>query len=236
MTRRRWIADEASGNRAFLVGAHADHLARVLRARVGQEFDITTGSEVRRGRLTAISPDRVEFELGEQIPVSPNVQVTLLLSIFKFDRMEWAIEKCTELGVARIVPVIARRSEAHLASAAAKRVERWRRIVLQAAEQSRRSLVPEVFQPLKLKEALMLPGGMRIVLSEFETEVKLKDLLQSPSGGEVVIALGPEGGWTNEELTVFREAGWISASVGSTILRTETAAIAAMAVVQSELF
>lgn len=236
MTRRRWIADEVSGNRAFLVGAHADHLARVLRARVGQEFDITTGNEVRRGRLTAISPDRVEFELGEQIPVSPNVQVTLLLSIFKFDRMEWAIEKCTELGVARIVPVIARRSEAHLASAAGKRVERWRRIVLQAAEQSRRSLVPEVFQPLKLKEALMLPGGMRIVLSEFETEVKLKDLLQSPSGGEVVIALGPEGGWTNEELTVFREAGWISASVGSTILRTETAAIAAMAVVQSELF
>jgi len=236
MTRRRWIADEVSGNRAFLVGAHADHLARALRARVGQEFDITTGSEVRRGRLTAISPDRVEFELGEQIPVSPNVQVTLLLSIFKFDRMEWAIEKCTELGVARIVPVIARRSEAHLASAAAKRVERWRRIVLQAAEQSRRSLVPEVFQPLKLKEALMLPGGMRIVLSEFETEVKLKDLLQSPSDGEVVIALGPEGGWTNEELTVFREAGWISASVGSTILRTETAAIAAMAVVQSELF
>ena len=236
MTRRRWIADEVSGNRAFLVGEHADHLARVLRARVGQEFDISTGSEVRRGRLTAISPDRVEFELGEQIPVSPNVQVTLLLSIFKFDRMEWAIEKCTELGVARIVPVIARRSEAHLASAAGKRVERWRRIVLQAAEQSRRSLVPEVFQPLKLKEALMLPGGMRIVLSEFETEVKLKDLLQSPSGGEVVIALGPEGGWTNEELTVFREAGWISASVGSTILRTETAAIAAMAVVQSELF
>jgi 16S rRNA (uracil1498-N3)-methyltransferase len=236
MTRRRWIADEVSGNRAFLVGAHADHLARVLRARVGQEFDITTGSEVRRGRLTAISPDQVEFELGEQIPVSPNVQVTLLLSIFKFDRMEWAIEKCTELGVARIVPVIARRSEAHLASAAAKRVERWRRIVLQAAEQSRRSLVPEVFQPLKLKEALMLRGGMRIVLSEFETEVKLKDLLQSPSDGEVVIALGPEGGWTNEELTVFREAGWISASVGSTILRTETAAIAAMAVVQSELF
>jgi len=236
MTRRRWIADEVSGNRAFLVGEHADHLARALRARVGQEFDITTGNEVRRGRLTAISPDRVEFELGEQIPVSPNVQVTLLLSIFKFDRMEWAIEKCTELGVARIVPVIARRSEAHLASAAAKRVERWRRIVLQAAEQSRRSLVPEVFQPLKLKEALMLPGGMRIVLSEFETEVKLKDLLQSPSDGEVVIALGPEGGWTNEELTVFREAGWISASVGSTILRTETAAIAAMAVVQSELF
>jgi 16S rRNA (uracil1498-N3)-methyltransferase len=236
MTRRRWIADEVSGSRAFLVGAHADHLARVLRARVGQKFDITTGGEVRRGLVIAISADRVEFELGDPVPSSPNVQITLLLSIFKFDRMEWAIEKCTELGVARVVPVIARRTEAHLAAAAAKRVERWRRIVLQAAEQSRRSLVPEVCQPLKFKDALALPGGTRIVLSEFETEIKLKDLLQSSSVSEVVIALGPEGGWTNEELTTFREAGWSSASLGSTILRAETAAIAAMSIVQSELY
>jgi 16S rRNA (uracil1498-N3)-methyltransferase len=235
MTRRRWIADEVCGNRAFLVGAHADHLTRVLRARAGQEFDITTGSEVRRGRITAISANRVEFELGEQIPISANVQVTLLLSIFKFDRMEWAIEKCTELGVARIVPVIARRTESHLAAAAAKRVGRWQRIVLQAAEQSRRSLVPEICQPLTLRAALTSTGGMRIVLSEFETEVKLKDLLQSPRDGEVIIALGPEGGWTNEELTTFSEAGWISASLGSTILRAETAAIAAMSIMQSEL-
>jgi len=235
LTRRRWIADEVSGNRAFLVGPHADHLVRVLRARVGQEFDITTGSEVRSGRIIAISSDRVEFELGEQITVSPNIPVTLVLSIFKFDRMEWAIEKCTELGVARIVPLIARRTEAHLAAAAAKRVERWRRIVVQAAEQSRRNLVPEICQPLKLKDALRLPGGTRIVLSELESEVKLKDLLQSSTDSEVVIAIGPEGGWTNEELREFREAGWISASLGNTILRAETAAIAATAVVQSEL-
>src|ERR1700691_4462675 len=170
MTRRRWIADEVSGNRAFLVGAHADHLTRVLRARVGQEFDISTGSEVRRGSIIAISSDRVEFELGEQIPVSPNTRVTLLLSIFKFDRMEWAIEKCTELGVARIVPLIARRTEAHLATAAAKRVERWQRIAHQAAEQSRRSSIPQVSPPIKLKESLALPGSARILLSESEKD------------------------------------------------------------------
>ena len=235
MTRRRWIADEVCGNRAFLVGAHADHLVRVLRGRVGQEFDIATGNEVRRGFLTAISADRVEFELGERIAVSQDVRITLLLSIFKFDRMEWAIEKCTELGVARIVPVIARRTEAHLAAAAAKRVERWRRIVLQASEQSRRSLVPEVCQPLKLKDASTFPASVRVVLSELETEVRLKDTLQSLSNGDVVIALGPEGGWTNEELTIFSELGWSSASLGRTILRAETAAIAAISIVQSEL-
>jgi 16S rRNA (uracil1498-N3)-methyltransferase len=234
MTRRRWIADEVIGTRAVLVGAHADHLSRVLRARIGQEFDITTGNEVRRGRITAIAPERVEFELGAEISALVTVQVTLVLSIFKFDRMEWAIEKCTELGAARIVPVIARRTEAHLAAAAAKRVDRWRRIALQAAEQSRRVSPPEISQPLKLKDAAALSGALRILLSETETEVMLKDVLQSHSpNGDVALALGPEGGWTDEEVNLFQEAGWISASLGSAILRAETAAIAAMAIVQS---
>jgi len=147
MTRRRWIADEVSGNRAALTDAHADHLSRVLRARVGQEFDIAVGDIVRRGVIAAIGDNRVEFDLGEEIPAGVAVRITLLLSIFKFDRMEWAIEKCTELGVARIVPVIARRTDTHLASASAKRVDRWKKIALQAAEQSRRSAPPEIDAP-----------------------------------------------------------------------------------------
>jgi len=235
MTRRRWIADEVDGTRAALVGTHAEHLSRVLRARVGQEFDITTGNQVRRGRITAITTDRVEFELGDHIPTLAPIYVTLALSIFKFDRMEWAIEKCTELGVARIIPVIAGRTESHLAAAAGKRVERWRRIALQAAEQSRRVSPPEVSQAVKLKDALALPGRLRVVLSETETEAMLKDVLSSERGdGDVVVALGPEGGWRNEELRLFDEAGWLSASLGNTILRAETAAIAALAVILSE--
>jgi 16S rRNA (uracil1498-N3)-methyltransferase len=235
MTRRRWIADEVSGTHAVLVGAHAEHLSRVLRARIGQEFDITTGDEVRRSRITAITNDRVEFELGDRIPTPIPVRVTLALAIFKFDRMEWAIEKCTELGAARIIPVIAARTEAHLAVAAAKRADRWRRIALQAAEQSRRISPPEISQPLKLKEALALPGSIRILLSETESDVMLKDVLQSGRrDGDLVLALGPEGGWTSEELKLFHNQGWLSASLGNTILRAETAAIAALAVVMSE--
>jgi 16S rRNA (uracil1498-N3)-methyltransferase len=236
MTRRRWIADEVSGDKAALVGQHAEHLSRVLRARVGQEFDIVAGDKVRRGFITTITPERVEFELGDEILASSMARVTLVLSIFKFDRMEWAIEKCTELGATRIVPLIARRTEAHLGAAASKRVERWRRLALQAAEQSRRASSPELSEPLKLKDAVALTGTMRIVLSETESEVSLKEALGSHSGdGDMVLALGPEGGWTNDELKLFQDAGWISASLGNTILRAETAAIAAMAVVQSEL-
>jgi 16S rRNA (uracil1498-N3)-methyltransferase len=231
MTRRRWIADEVSGNRAALVGAHAEHLSRVLRARVGQEFDIAANGTVCRGRITGVAHDRVEFELGAEIPAAGSANITLLLSIFKFDRMEWAIEKCTELGAARIVPVIARRTEAHLAATAAKRVERWQRIAREASEQSRRITPPEISQPMKLRDAVALPGTTRIVLAESEQAVMLRDVLQSHAElCDIVLAFGPEGGWTEAELEAFRAAGWTAASLGSTILRAETAAIAAMAI------
>src|SRR5947207_15362240 len=195
MSRRRWIADEVSGNRAALTGEHAEHLSRVLRARVGQEVEIATGENVRLGCITRIAPDRIEFELGDEITTATAPDVTLVLSIFKFDRMEWAIEKCTELGATRIVPVLASRTETHLAAAASKRVERWQRIALQASEQSRRSLPPQIEQPVKLTAAVALPGAMRIVLAESEQQTKLKDLLRAHSPREIVLAFGPEGGW-----------------------------------------
>jgi 16S rRNA (uracil1498-N3)-methyltransferase len=239
MTRRRWIADEVTGDAAALVGEHAAHLARVLRAEVGQEFDIATGAEVRLGKIISISDDRVEFALGKGHAPKPTPNITLALAIFKFDRMEWAIEKCTEIGVARIIPVIARRSDAHLATAAAKRRERWERIIRQAAEQSRRPAPPEIGGPVKLKDlAGVLPTGAltRVVLaeslSESEEDTRLADILQLSSQRqptEVALAVGPEGGWADEELAWFREAGWIAASLGSTILRAETAAIVATA-------
>ncbi len=235
MTRRRWIADEFSNDRATLTGEHADHLTRVLRATVGQEFDIATGAVVRRGRVTKIEGGRVEFELGEEISTTRLADLTLVLAIFKFDRMEWAIEKCTELGVARIIPVIARRTDTHLASAAAKRAERWRRLALQASEQSRRIAPPQIAAPMKLLEAAALsPHARRIILAESEHETMLRDVLPQAER-EIVLAIGPEGGWADEELQLFQKAGWISASLGPTILRAETAAIAATAIAVSEL-
>jgi 16S rRNA (uracil1498-N3)-methyltransferase len=236
MTRRRWIADEVSGNCAALIGSHAEHLSRVLRARIGQEFDIATGSDVRSGKISAISDGRIEFELGEAVPIKAVPNITLAMSIFKFDRMEWAIEKCTELGVARIVPIIANRTEPHLAAAALKRRERWERIARQASEQSRRLVPPEISAPVKLKEIIDTPDTLRIVLSELEKEVMLKEALESYLSAEnVVLALGPEGGWTQAELDLFKQARWIPASLGNTILRAETAAIVALAGAFSEL-
>jgi len=231
MTRRRWIADEFSDTHAALVGAHAEHLAVVLRVRAGQTFEVVAGHHTRTGRVTSVSPDRVEFELGAPVVQGGTPRIGLLMAIFKFDRMEWAIEKCTELGVERIVPVIARRTDSHLVRAAAGRVDRWQRIVKQAAEQSRRIAVPVVEQPVPLKDAVELTAATRIVLAESEQQVPIKDALAShPANAELLLAFGPEGGWTDEELRLFSQHGWVSASLGATILRSETAAIAATAI------
>src|ERR1700674_1648144 len=245
MHRRRWIADEITGDTAALVGEHAAHLARVLRAEIGQEFDIATGEEVRRGTITTISYDRIEFALGAKQHLtlrSGAPKITLALAIFKFDRMDWAIEKCTEIGVARVIPVIARRTDAHLASAAVKRRERWQRIVRQASEQSRRPAPPEISVPVKLKDldvdGVLAAEALRVVLAEplagSDGDPRLGEILQSHSSGvetedEVTLAVGPEGGWADGELSWFYETGWIAASLGDTILRAETAAIVATA-------
>jgi 16S rRNA (uracil1498-N3)-methyltransferase len=234
MTRRRWIADEISGNHASLVGPHANHLIRVLRARVGQEFDIALGDTVRTGRISAIQRDRVEFELGDPIESANPLQITLALAVFKFDRMEWAIEKCTELGVACIVPVVASRTDRHLAAAAPKRLARWLRVARQAAEQSRRADVPDIAPPASWKDIVQLQGDTRILLAESEADLTLKQALEGRSGS-LVLAVGPEGGWTREEKDVFRNAGWASASLGDTVMRVETAAIAAVAITVAEL-
>jgi 16S rRNA (uracil1498-N3)-methyltransferase len=252
MTRRRWIADEFSGDRAALTGAHAAHLSRTLRARVGQQFEVACGEQVRRATVSDVQDERVEFVLGEEVAAGDAVPITLLLAVFKFDRMEWAIEKCTELNVTTIVPVIARRTEKHLALAAGKRVERWRRIAREAAEQSRRMAPPEIADPMKLQEALSQFGerniaaavsgengdrvcDLGIVLAEAAREATLSEVLRARDAGSLALAVGPEGGWAPDELQLFESSQWLAASLGDTILRAETAAIAAVAIARAWL-
>ena len=234
MTRRRWIADEVSGDQAILTGRNAEHVSRVLRARIGQQFEVVTGDGVRLGEIIQIQPERVVFSLSRAQILAEDAStptVHLYLAIFKFDRFEWAVEKCTELGVTAIVPVVAGRTDAHLAVTAKKRVERWRRIAHQASQQSRREEVPELRNPEKLSDALTTAPGKRIVLSEAERQQSLSSLPMDRH--ELSLAIGPEGGWTSSELDLFRSNGWSSASLGSTILRSETAAIAALAITQA---
>jgi 16S rRNA (uracil1498-N3)-methyltransferase len=242
MTRRRWIADTWDEATATLAGEQAAHLIRVLRAQAGMEFDIVAGQRVWHSIIAGISGDTVRFNLVVEVQADPALPITLLLSIFKFDRMEWVIEKSTELGVERIVPIVARRSEKHLALSAAGRVERWRRIARDSAQQSRRSDVPVIEDPVALKTAARREGeALKLLLAEQERtrtlSAALKEALNA-AGDEYPatrLAVGPEGGWTAEEEALFDDEGWRPVSLGPRILRAETAAMAAMAIVAAAM-
>jgi 16S rRNA (uracil1498-N3)-methyltransferase len=236
MTRRRWIADESHETTASLLGPQAEHLARVLRAQPGTEADVVADGRVYRATIASVTFDEVQFTLHEELTAEAALPVTLVLAVFKFDRLEWAIEKATELGVAHIAPVLARRTEKHLAQAAEKRVERWRRIAQEASQQSRRADIPTIAAPLPLPAYLKSPStAARILLAETEQQTTLRQRLESALATDsadlpqIELAIGPEGGWTNEETALFAQTGWQPATLGPRILRAETAAIAALA-------
>jgi 16S rRNA (uracil1498-N3)-methyltransferase len=242
MTRRRWIATHWDEATAQITGSQAAHLARVLRAEPGMEYDVVAGPHVWHSVVAKVSPDEVRFNLIAMLESNPALPITLVLSVYKFDRMEWAIEKATELGVASIIPIIARRTEKHLALGAGKRVERWRRIVQEAAQQSRRSDVPEIAEPLQLKEFVKKSkSGIRLLLAEQERITTLHDAVNESMEScgnecpEIQLAFGPEGGWTPEEEALWDSHGWRSVSLGPRILRAETAAIAALAITAAML-
>jgi len=231
MTRRRWIADSFTDTTATLTGDQAVHLARVLRAQPGQIYDVVAGGFLHRAEIVNVSESDVCFTLHEELEADAALPVHLLVAVFKFDHMEWGIEKATELGVARITPVLARRTEKHLAQTAAKRVERWRRIALEAAKQSRRTDVPQVDDPQTLKAALQeVSAGTKLLLAETEQENTIAAALRAGAEAEVALAIGPEGGWTAEEMGLFTEQGWLHVTLGPRILRAETAAISALAI------
>lgn len=247
MTRRRWIAESWDEATATLTGATAEHLIRVLRAQPGMAADVIAGGRVFHAEVAAIEnrPDEkseVRFNLMAEMNAEPALPITLVMSVYKFDRMEWAIEKLTELGVATVAPVIARRSEKHLAHAATKRAERWRRIAHEASQQARRSDVPLIHDPIALPERVRVESSAtRIVLAEQERSTTLRTALEetiAAAGAELPsleIAIGPEGGWAPDEEALFDANGWKAVSLGPRILRAETAAITALAVAASML-
>ncbi|MBB5342613.1 RsmE family RNA methyltransferase [Tunturibacter empetritectus] len=246
MTRRRWIADTWTATTASLTGDQATHLARVLRAEPGQIYDVVSNGFLHRAEITRVTAGdsdqdyEVLFTLHEELASDAALPLHLLLAVFKFDHIEWAIEKATELGIAKITPILARRTEKHLAQSALKRAERWRRIALEASKQSRRTDIPEIADPTPLKSALESERSpTRILLSETEQTLTLTAALKAATSlqkdTDTALAIGPEGGWTPEEMSLFTDHQWQHVTLGPRILRAETAAIAAIAIASTHL-
>jgi 16S rRNA (uracil1498-N3)-methyltransferase len=234
--RRRFFVDKFNASStAVIEGDAAHHLGHVLRAQTGQLYELSDGESAWLARIDSVSRNRVEFALIEQLPAPQAVvEVTLLLSVVKFDAFEWAIEKGTELGVARIVPLAAARSEKGLLAAAANRSQRWQKILRESSQQSRRLRVPQLDDLAKPPQAFAAQtADFRLMLSERSDAPSIRNSLalanHTSSPATAALAIGPEGGWTDDELSAARAAGFHEASLGQLILRTETAVVAAIA-------
>ena len=237
--RRRFFVKHFEGNTAVMEGDAAHHLGHVLRAQTGQLYELSDGSTAWLARIDSVARNRVEFALLEQLPTpQPLAEITLLLAIVKFDAFEWALEKATELGVTKIIPLAAARSEKGLLTAAAKRFQRWQKILLESSQQSRRLRLPLLDSVTKPTQAFAAQSAdFRLMLSERSDAPSLRNSLSHPNRAlpspdtlpTAALAIGPEGGWTDDELAAARAANFQEASLGQLILRTETAVIAALA-------
>lgn len=213
-----------------MTGDAAHHLGRVLRAEAGQLYELSDGRSAWLARIEDVGRDRVDFSLIEPIASREAAfQSTLLLSIVKFDSFEWALEKAAELGVHTIVPLAAARSEKALLHAAGKRSERWKKILLEASQQSRRVVIPVLKSTEKPGAAFSCAAGFKVLLSERAEALPMRAILPAGGAAQVTLAVGPEGGWTDEEFSAASAAGFHQAALGNLILRTETAVIAALA-------
>jgi 16S rRNA (uracil1498-N3)-methyltransferase len=238
--RRRFFVDRFDGHSATVHGETAEHLGKVLRAEAGQLYELSDGSHVWLGRIAKVRKNgrpEVEFELVQQIEARASmIRVQLLISIVKFDRFEWCLEKAAELGATDIVPLAASRSEKRLIAAAGKRSQRWAKILVEAAQQARRLRPPTlgvVVPPLTgFSES---PSFSKIVLSERPDARSFRSAQMACAGTSVALAIGPEGGWKDEEVASARAAGFLEASLGENILRTETAVVAGLAIIRYAL-
>jgi len=237
MARRRFFVEGFHHHRAEISGDGAHHLTRVLRVERGQQYEVCDNTEAWLATVVEAHKARVVFELNEPVAAKPALApLHLFVALFKFDHLEWVVEKATELGAESLHFAIAERSEKGLERAAEKRMERWRRIALEASQQSRRDRLPELHDAAPLREAAALARGAKLLLDE-EGGTPLLQAMGARNAGlaEVSLLTGPEGGWAEHERELLLRKGWTAVTLGPGVLRAETAAIAAIAVVQSSL-
>lgn len=236
LTRIHLEASLSPGLELSLSSAGSYHVARVLRLRTGAPLLVFDGAgHEHRAEIIDVQGDAVRVRIGEE--TSPHTEsplrITLVLGISRSERMDWALQKSTELGVSSIVPVLTARSVVRLDDKqAAKKQQHWHGIVSGACEQCGRSKLPLVAAPTTLRQyfSSSKKDGMRLVLSP-GAPASLAGLASLPAKVELLI--GPEGGLDDDELTAAQQAGFMGVRLGPRVLRTETAVVTALSVLQA---
>jgi len=234
---RIWVSSaELDGPSVTLEGEAHRYLARVLRVQSGDAVDLFDGRGLEVGAtVTSVGPRDLTLALGERrrMPLPDAPPVTLLQGLPRAERMDLIVQKATELGAARVVPV----RTARTAAGQQARLDRWERIAREAARQCGRPELLEIAPLLPLVEASegLAPGGARVVAWEEAPGAPALHALVPAKPSSVAVLSGPEGGLTHDEVALATSAGFEIATLGPRILRTETAAIAALAAIQSRV-
>ncbi len=236
---RFFVSPEALKRRPVtLTGPQAHQLQRVLRLRPGETVILLDNSGLEyEAELTGYGPDEARFRVAAGVPGrgEPRLRLTLYQAVLKGERFAWLLQKGTELGVSRFVPLICQRSVVEDRVAIAGKRERWARIIQEAAEQSSRARLPDLAAPAAFADALRAGESsdvLRLIPWEAERSTGLREALAShPGPKEVDLFIGPEGGFTEEEVALAVEHGIRPITLGPRILRAETAGLAAAAAV-----
>lgn len=241
MSQRRLfvLPAELRGARVVVGGDAHRHLARVLRARPGDLLTLFDGAGTEvEAEVTRVGARETELALGARrsgIQVDPTRAITLLVAIPRGERMDLVVQKVTELGAARLVPLVAGRSVARPVPGTSRQA-RWDKIAREAARQSGRADAPVIDEPCPLVRALADPGlpARRLALWEGSPGRPLRGALEGPPE-RTALLVGPEGGLAPDEVTAAEAAGWSAVGLGPRVLRVETAAIVAVALAQAAM-
>ena len=235
--------EQINGIKATIIGEDVKHVRDVLRYKVNDKLSICDENGKKYNtKILNFAKEQINLQIINvcEETSEPNVKVTLFQGMPKVDKLEWIVQKCTELGVYEIVPVITDRVIVKLDEKnTSKKLERWNKIALEAAKQSGRQKVPEVKKPINLKNLVenISKYDILILPYECEKEITIKSVLKNidEKCENIAILIGPEGGFSEEEISVFSKENVKKVTLGSRILRTETAGIATLAMILYEL-
>jgi 16S rRNA (uracil1498-N3)-methyltransferase len=216
---------------AILSGEQAYQIAKVLRMKTGDRVIVldNVGWEYEAA-VTAVSPKQVNATIVQkrEVAAEPANHITLYMSLLKRDKFEWVLQKCTEVGVSRFVPIVTQRSLLQDVDIKENKMARWQKIIQEAAEQSRRGRMPELCQPMTFAEAVLgVDTAVALIPWESAKETTIRQVLAGKAAETISLFIGPEGGFAEDEIALAQANGIVPVTLGKRILRAETAAIVA---------
>ena len=233
---QRYFNDKIDNNMVTLNQDDSYHIKKVMRMKLGEQIEVVSNKICYIAEITSLDTDNVQAKIIEKKEENPEmgIKVSLVQSLVKEQKMDFIIQKATELGVGEIIPYEATRSIIKKNGKEDKKIDRWQKIAKEASEQSKRVEIPKIMPILSLNELIQLDNyDVKILCTVRENSKNIKNILSNVKTNDtMLIVVGPEGGFTEQEEEKMIENGFITVSLGSTVLRTETVALFLMSVIR----